>query len=216
LKITIICTDSSHPIYPALESWSESRGSSHTINLVSSSKNITCNYGDILFLISCAEVISTEVRARFQACFVIHASDLPFGRGWSPLIWQIIEGRSTIVVTLLEAIDQIDAGKIWAQEEISFNGTELYDEINEILFAAELKLMDHVILNFKKIIPKSQSIDSPTWYPRRTCEDSRIDPSKSIASQFDLLRVADPNRYPAFFELRGQHYEIAIRKKVKK
>jgi methionyl-tRNA formyltransferase len=216
LKITIISTDSSHPIYSALESWSESRRRSHAITLLSSSKNITGDGGDILFLISCAEIVSEEVRARFQACLVIHASALPFGRGWSPLIWQIIEGRSTITVTLLEAINQIDTGKIWAQEELSFQGTELYDEINAVLFEVELKLMDYAILNFKKITPKSQSLNSPTWYPRRTPDDSRIDPSLSISSQFDLLRVADPERYPAFFDLRGQRYEITIRKKVKK
>jgi methionyl-tRNA formyltransferase len=50
----------------------------------------------------------------------------------------------------------------------------------------------------------------PTYYRKRIPEDSRIDPCGSIAGQFDLLRVADPERYPAFFDFRGHRYEIRL------
>ena len=36
--------------------------------------------------------------------------------------------------------------------------------------------------------------------------------SRSIAEQFDLLRVADPQRFPAFFDLRGHRYLVRIEK----
>ena len=42
--------------------------------------------------------------------------------------------------------------------------------------------------------------------------DSRLDPSRSIAEQFDLLRVADPQRFPAFFDLRGHRYLVRLKK----
>ena len=41
---------------------------------------------------------------------VIHASDLPQGKGWSPMPWQIAEGRNDIVFTLFEAVAGVDAG----------------------------------------------------------------------------------------------------------
>ena len=68
--------------------------------------------GDILFLISCNEPISKDVRALFRATLVIHASDLPLGRGWSPHIWQVLEKKRFIKVTLLEAADLVDSGSI--------------------------------------------------------------------------------------------------------
>jgi methionyl-tRNA formyltransferase len=49
-------------------------------------------------------------------------------------------------------------------------------------------------------------------YPRRTPNDSRVNPEQSIRSQFDLIRVCDPDRYPAFFELYGHKYIIRVEK----
>ena len=72
--------------------------------------------GEILFLVSCNEIIGKDVRDRYMATLVIHASDLPKGRGWSPHIWQIIEGKKEIMVSLLEAEDAVDSGAIWAKK----------------------------------------------------------------------------------------------------
>lgn len=49
-----------------------------------------------------------------------------------------------------------------------------------------------------------------SFYPRRRPEDSRIDIGKSIKDQFDLLRVVDNERYPAFFEYNGCRYVLKI------
>ena len=40
--------------------------------------------------------------------------------------------------------------------------------------------------------------------------DSRLDPDDTIAQQFNLLRVVDNERYPAFFELLGRRYILKI------
>jgi methionyl-tRNA formyltransferase len=50
----------------------------------------------------------------------------------------------------------------------------------------------------------------PTWYARRRAADSRLDPDRTLAQQFDLLRVVDNDRYPAFFDLRGHRYRLRI------
>jgi methionyl-tRNA formyltransferase len=49
-------------------------------------------------------------------------------------------------------------------------------------------------------------------WPRRRPEDSEIDPDKPIREVFDVIRVADPKRYPAFFRLNGHVYAIALKK----
>jgi len=165
----------------------------------------------MLFLISCHEIITAAVRSRYCATLVIHASDLPKGRGWSPWVWQILEGHNEIVVTLLEAEDTVDSGAIWHQMSVHFEGHELYDEIHAKLFDAELALMDYAVEHFGSIQPTPQT-GSPTYYRRRTPEDSRLDVHRSIAEQFDLLRVADPERYPAFFDYRGHRYQVLLKK----
>ncbi len=47
-------------------------------------------------------------------------------------------------------------------------------------------------------------------YRRRPPADSQLDPQRSLAEQFNLLRVVDNQRYPAFVELRGRRYELQI------
>jgi methionyl-tRNA formyltransferase len=210
MKISVLCSDTSHPVYPHLQSWVKSAGVRHTVELVQRKAELTA--GDILFLISCHEIISSQDRQKYAANLVIHASDLPEGRGWSPHVWQILEGRQDIVVSLIEAQDEVDTGPIWAQRHLVLEGHELYEEINSRLFAIELELMDHALELIGHATPVPQEGRAPSYYPRRKPEDSRLDPDRPIAEQFDLLRVADPQRYPAFFDLRGHRYLIHVEK----
>lgn len=211
MDITVVCTDHGHPVFPHLQSWCERQRDQHAVMLVDSVDDLAG--GDILFLISCSRIVKEEVRNRYRHSLVVHASNLPGGRGWSPLVWQVLEGRSEIAVTLLEATEPVDSGDIWAKHWLKFEGHELLDEINSALFDAELKLMDFAMAQCHAIRPKPQDNRKASWYPRRRPEDSKIDPMAPLASQFDLLRVADPDRYPAYFELRGHRYEIHLRKK---
>lgn len=185
----------------------------HAVRLINRVHELTEDEGDILFLISCSEIIKKKVRRNFRKVLVIHASDLPRGRGWSPHIWEIINGASELTVTLLEAAEPVDTGAIWAKRCIKLNGTELYDEINEKLFREELTLMSYAMEHFETIRPQPQSLtDEANYYRQRTPADSELDPYKSIVEQFDLLRVCDPNRFPAFFRYRGATYRLKIEK----
>lgn len=209
MKVSVLCSSQTHPVYAHLARWREARGREHEIELVETAARLPG--GDLLFLISCHEVIGPEQRARYRACLVVHASNLPHGRGWSPLVWQILEGRNEIPVTLLEAGDTLDSGDIWHQVWLRFDGHELVDEMHVALFAAELELMDYALAHLDSIRPTPQS-GTPTHYRRRTPEDSRLDMNRSLAEQFNLLRVADPLRYPAFFDYLGHRYELRIKK----
>jgi methionyl-tRNA formyltransferase len=50
----------------------------------------------------------------------------------------------------------------------------------------------------------------PTTLRRRTPLDSELDPNKTIAAQFDLLRTVDNDNFPAFFSFRGRSYKLTI------
>ena len=210
MKVSVLCSSASHPVYPHLENWVKRSGAAHDVELVQ--KKAELSGGDVLMLISCHEIISAKDRQRYRTSLVIHASDLPEGRGWSPHIWQILEGKHDIVVSMIEAEDQVDIGAIWAQQHLVLEGHELCDEINEKLFAIELALMDEALAKVESRGPVPQDGRTPSYYRRRTPEDSRLDPNRPIADQFDLLRVADPARFPAFFELRGHRYVVRLEK----
>ena len=209
MNITIL-TSKEHPIYPFLEKWSRKKLKKHNISLISTLKKV--KGGDILFLISFTRIVKSDIRNNFKKALVIHASDLPKGKGWSPHVWQILEGKKKIIVTLFEAVDNVDAGDIWEKRSFNVENHELYDEINEKLFKTELELMDFAIKNFTRINPIPQKNKKFPYYKKRSPSDSQINPKRTIASQFDLLRISDPNRFPCFFYLRNKKYKISIEK----
>jgi methionyl-tRNA formyltransferase len=210
MEITILCTDNKHKIIPFLQKWKKLNSDNHNISIVNHSSEV--NTGDILFLISCLEIIKEDVRKKFQHTLVIHESDLPRGRGWSPIQWQILNGLNSITITLLDAAEKVDSGDVWKKETVKFEEHQLQNEINEQIFPIKLNLIDFAIKNcnlIKKTMQKN--IDEP-HFERRTPKDSEIDVDKSISEQFNLLRIADDERYPCFFKYKGHKYKIILTK----
>lgn len=213
-KITLLCTDSSHPIYTYLDVWKDKNGGKYKINLLNKVNEIV-NGGDILFLISCSEIVRPETKLLFKHVLVLHASDLPQGRGWSPHVWDILSGKDKIILSLLEAEEPVDTGDVWKKHSIPLDGNELFDEINDLLFKAELALIEWACENYSNYIAFKQDTVNSLSHRKRTPEDSQLDIEKSIDSQFDLLRVCDPNRFPAYFYKNGQKYIVRIEKNEK-
>lgn len=207
--VSILCTDPMHPVNGWIENWAVEVADRTVVRIFRDYHEL--RGGDFLFLVSCHQIIRKPVRDLFRYTLVLHASDLPHGRGMSPHIWRILEGADRLVLSLLNAEDELDSGDIWQQHEILLDGTELFDEINRKVFEAELALMSWAIDNCDYSAPRPQQ-GKASFYRRRTQEDSRIDIDQPLRANLDLLRVSDPDRYPAFFEYRGQRYRLRLEK----
>lgn len=165
---------------------------------------------DVAFYLSCMRITPPSVLARSPWNLVVHASALPKGRGFSPIVWQVLEGASSIPITMIRMADAVDAGDIVMQDTITLAGHELNDELRTRLGAAIVEMCLAFCNRETAPEPVPQSGD-PTWYARRYPRDSRLDPTQSLTAQFDLLRVVDNTRYPAFFDHRGHRYTLSIR-----
>lgn len=213
MQISILCTDPNHPVVNSLRAWIEDIASKgHAAVLVFDKAEL--RGGDVLFLVSCSQIIRDVEKEKYKATLVLHASDLPKGRGWSPYIWSILGGKNKITVSLLEASEPVDSGAIWLKTFFELEGHELLQEINAKLFLAELLLMTQAVEQFNSIKPAKQVGDPGPYMAKRSSADSRLDPNKTIAEQFNLLRVVDSQRYPAFFDYQGQRYLIKIEKVI--
>ena len=207
MRIVFLCSDPDHPVNAYLKEWIHCNSDKHQISLVR--KKCDLPDGDFLFLVSCSEIINSKDRSKFKHTLVLHASDLPKGRGWSPHVWNILEGATQITLSLLEAEDRVDSGRIWKKKTIDIPKHALWNEINEALFEAEIELIDFAVNNHSKVSPKVQDLNvEPTYYPKRTPEDSKINADLTLRSQFDLIRVCDPCRYPAIIEIYGKKFKI--------
>jgi len=200
--VIVLYFPDSHPSYQTWVEWCERKD----IKLVTRVAELEQLTGDYLFLLSCTEVVRPEVYKRFGLACVIHESDLPKGRGWSPLAWQILEGKNEIVISALVCAEKVDRGDILAKRTLVLDGTELYDEINRKRNDVRRQLIIDVVL--QNPTPKPQE-GEPTYYKRRYPSDSELDPNKTIAEQFDLMRICDP-RFPPFFSHRGATYRLML------
>lgn len=164
----------------------------------------------MLFILSYHNIIEKEILAKNLHNLVIHESNLPQGKGWAPLFWQILEGKQEVTVSMIEATEGVDSGPIYMQKIIRFSGHELNKEIRTKQARIIIDMCVEFSKHSNKFIPPIEQSGKESFYPKRTPKDSRLDPSKSIIDQFNLLRIVDNEFYPAFFEIDGRKYILKI------
>ena len=175
-------------------------------------KKLKNNY-DINIIFSYFKILPQKYLKKSKINLVPHESDLPNGKGMSPLTWQILKGKKKIIFSLIEASSKVDAGLIYYQNRVTIPKNSLFDEIKKIQFNENLKLIIRFI-KFYKIrdrAPKGKiQVGKGSFFRNRKPEDSEIKINKSILSQFDLLRVVDNKNYPAFFKINGKKYILKL------
>ncbi|MDR2438720.1 MAG: hypothetical protein LBE12_05035 [Planctomycetaceae bacterium] len=169
--------------------------------------------GDICFILGFGKILKKEHLSKHKHNIVVHSSNLPQGKGMSPLTWQILEDKNTIPDTLFEAIESLDAGKIYIQDCVIFEGHELINELRYVMGQKDFDMCIEFINRYPEIIETGkEQIGESSYYSRRTADDSELDINKSIKEQFNLLRVVDNENYPAFFNYKGHKYILKIYK----
>lgn len=167
---------------------------------------------DLVFVLGYTKILKDEFLSKNRLVMVIHESNLPEGRGFSPIQWQILEGVKNIKVCLIEAKKIVDSGDILESEELNFEGTELYDEIRSAQAAVTIKLIIKFLKKYPNISRTPQK-GTPTFYRKRNFSDSELDIKLSIEKNFPKLRIGNNEDWPSFFHLNGETYIIKIFKK---
>jgi len=166
---------------------------------------------DILFILSYHKIIEKEhLKAKHN--IVIHASDLPQGKGWAPMFWQVLEGKSEIVFSMFEASEKTDDGNIYMKKKLSLDGTELNQELRKKQADFIIEMCKEFITNYTKYSSPVKQTGEESFYPKRSAKDSELDMDKSLNEQFNLLRIVDNEEYPAFFYKNGIKYILKIQK----
>lgn len=165
--------------------------------------------GCIAFFLGCIKIASPNVLSKNFFNLVVHESDLPKGKGFAPVAWQILEGKKKITICLIEADNNADAGDIYYLDSMVFEGHELNNEIREKQGNKTIELCLRFLNEVKPPKPFSQ-VGESTYYRRRTPKDSMLSINKTIEEQFNLFRIVDNKRYPAYFEIFGHRYRLTI------
>jgi methionyl-tRNA formyltransferase len=181
----------------------------HIVKIIHSKRDLS--KGNIAFFLSCFEIIPQSYLDLNEHNIVVHESNLPQGKGWSPLSWQILEGKNEIPIVLFEATTELDSGGIYYKDTIKLTGTELIDEWRDIQGRKTIEMCLRFVAEYKSIVPKKQS-GKESFYMRRCPNDSELSIEKNLEQQFNLLRICDNERYPPFFYYKGERFVLTIKK----
>ena len=212
VQIQILISKTSWAVNYKKEILNKLKKFSSDIKIFHDHKKLKNNY-DINIIFSYFKILPQKYLKKSKINLVPHESDLPNGKGMSPLTWQILKGKKKIIFSLIEAGSKVDAGLIYYQKRVTIPKNSLFDEIKKIQFNENLKLIIKFI-KFYKIrnrAPKGKiQVGKGSFFKSRMPRDSEIKINKSISSQFNLLRVADNKNYPTFFKINGKKYILKL------
>nr|WP_250322998.1 formyltransferase family protein [Campylobacter upsaliensis] len=164
---------------------------------------------EVVFILSYHKIIPPNLLSLNQHNLIIHASKLPQGKGWSPMFYQILEGKNDIVFTLFEADKGVDSGDIYLQKTLKLRGDELYEELRAKQALFSLELCEDFLKLYPNLKSKKQS-GVESFYPKRSPKDSELNIDKSLKEQFNLLRICSNEDFPAFFYHKGKKFVLKI------
>jgi methionyl-tRNA formyltransferase len=159
---------------------------------------------DFLFFPHWSYIIPQSVFEKYN-CIVFHMTDLPFGRGGSPLQNLISRGIYQTKITAIKVVKELDAGPIYLKRDLSLygNAEEIYLRSGNLI----IEMINFILNNDLSSQPQS---GEPVLFKRRTPEMSVVKDIKSIEAMHDFIRMLDATGYPkAFIENDFFKFEIS-------
>jgi methionyl-tRNA formyltransferase len=148
-----------------------------------------------IFIPHWSYIIPGSIFNKFE-CIVFHMTDLPYGRGGSPLQNLIIRGHKETIISAIKVEAGIDTGDIYLKKSLSLEGTA-----KEILLSATVIIGEMIIEIIQNGITPISQTGEVVEFKRRKPEDGNILELNDINLIYDYIRMLDCDGYPnAFIE----------------
>ncbi len=156
-----------------------------------------------VFLPHWSFMVPKEIFQQYE-CVIFHMTDLPFGRGGSPLQNLISRGIYETKICALQCEADLDAGPVYLRRPLSLLGSA------EEIYLRAANLIQEMILEIVKDEPTPIPQDGEaTYFKRRTPEQSNVSETLELVEIFDAIRMLDAEDYPsAFLETKHLRFEF--------
>lgn len=135
-------------------------------------------------------------------CIIFHMTDLPFGRGGSPLQNLISRGIYYTKISALKCQRELDSGDIFLKKSLS-----LYGNAEEIYLRAADIIKDMILEIIMNNVKPEKQIGDIVVFKRRVPKDSNIANLTTIEKVFDYIRMLDADGYPKAYIENG-HFKF--------
>jgi methionyl-tRNA formyltransferase len=144
-------------------------------------------------------MVPREVWSRHE-CVCFHMTDVPYGRGGSPLQNLIARGHEDTMMTALRMVDEMDAGPVYAKRPFSLHGRaeEIYLRAGDICW----DVIDWMIRNAPHPTPQQGEV---THFSRRKPSESRLPEEGDLRHIYNHIRMLDAPTYPLAYIEHGDY-----------
>ena len=156
-----------------------------------------------IFIPHWSNIIPEIIYTNFE-CILFHMTDLPFGRGGSPLQNLIKLGYTETKISAIRVTKNLDAGPIFLKKNLTLHGSA-----NDI-FIRSSNIIEKIIIELLNydIKPVKQK-GAVTFFKRRLPHQSSIKDINTIKELYDHIRMLDCDGYPkAFLEFKNFKIEF--------
>ena len=142
-------------------------------------------------------LVPTKIWERHE-CVCFHMTDLPYGRGGSPLQNLIVAGWRQTMLTALRMVEEMDAGPIYAKRSLSLEGRaeDIYLRAGDLSWEMIRRIIE------EQPAPTPQEGDA-TRFKRRKPDQSVLPSTGSLEKIHDHIRMLDAPTYPLAFIEHG-------------
>ena len=198
----------SRPGYaPVVEALQEQSGAGFT--LIESRRALTLETLDAIkpryvFLPHWSYKIPAEIYQTYE-CVIFHMTDLPFGRGGSPLQNLISRGIYETQVSALRCIEEVDAGPIYLKRPLSLHG-----RAEEIYHRVAVLVQEMILTMIQTDLEPQPQQGEVVRFSRRRPEQSNLVGLTDLRQVFDHIRMLDAEGDPhAFVDIDGFRLEFS-------
>lgn len=127
-------------------------------------------------------------------CVCFHMTDVPYGRGGSPLQNLIVRGHTHTKLTALRMTAEMDAGPVYMKRDLDLGGTagDILSRASVVAF----DMIEEIMKTEPQPLPQQGTV---TEFKRRTPDMSVMPTNTDIAGLYDHIRMLDGEGYPPAF-----------------
>jgi methionyl-tRNA formyltransferase len=157
-----------------------------------------------IFFLHWSWKVPPEVLAEVE-CVCFHMTDVPYGRGGSPLQNLIVRGHRETRLTALRMTSELDAGPVYLKRSLSIEGGA--EEIYLRASALSAEMIQQIARDEMHALPQTGVAVN---FKRRKPEESQIAKLDSLEQLHDFIRMLDAEGYPpAFLSHDGYRFEFS-------
>lgn len=139
-------------------------------------------------------IVPDEITQKWN-CVVFHMTDLPYGRGGSPLQNLIVRGHKETKISAIKVTAKLDGGPVYMKKPLSLDGSaqEIFIRCSEVIF-------NEMIPRFlEEHLEPIEQTGEPVIFKRRKEADGEITPDMEPEKIYDYIRMLDAEGYPRAF-----------------